>query len=825
MNSNNSNIINGLSQAEVEERKKQGLTNKTTLVVGKTTWEILATNVFSLFNIVLFVVAGLLIYAEQYSSLFFIVILLSNIIIGLIEDFHARHLMKKTRLLSQAEFEILRDGKRISAPSSEIVLDDIVYLKESYQVPADFIIIKGTIGVNEAQLTGEGLTIYKKEGDDVLSGSIVVTGTCIAKAIRVGNESFIQTLSSKAKKFKRPKSQIIKNLRILFRYISAMVVILGAATAIIYAMQGKFSDADSFKQIIGSIAGSTVAMVPSGLFLLTSAALAVGVISLSKKRTSVQELYSIEMLARTDVLCVDKTGTITDGTMSLTEIVAFDDSSDSKIRQIVRNILNATKDDNLTARALNQACGYEATAVATKSIPFNSEIKYSAASFGTKGTYILGAPEFINLKNKDSVLYRCNEYTSKGYRVLVLAHSFLSIDREIFDSECVVIALLILKDNIKPDALKTFQWFKENGVAIKVISGDDPRTVSEIAKSAGIVNAENYISLYGKKQEEVEELVGNYSVFGRVAPEQKEIIIRKLKEQKHVVAMTGDGVNDILALKTADCSIAMASGSEAARNVSHIVLLDSDFSRLPDIVAEGRRVINNLQRTASLFLTKTIFAIAITIMFLILGIINSSYTYPFTTNNMYVWEMLSIGMPSFFIALQPNFDEINSDSFLKNVFRKAVPAAIVQIVCVVIFFTLYLLRINKLGYFGLSGSDYRDGLTVGYAQTLAMCVLSFSVISSAILLKICFPLDKYRGIVYGVSATCVVGILTGIGTYSYLGNYENNILNLGIGYLNTTNWSMFLVVVICALAVYFYGTFVYETILKRKVSKKNNDKN
>ncbi len=829
MHITNKETLTGLSAPEVQERKQKGLTNKTVMVVGKSVWEIIATNVLSFFNVVLYIVAGLLIYAGQWGSLFFMAILLANVIIGLSEDLYARHLMKKMKIMTAAKFEVLRDGQLIEVKSDDIVQDDIVLLKESFQIPVDGRIVEGAIIVNESQITGESRSIDKNLGDEVFSGSYVVGGTCYIKAEKVGNNSYIQQLSAKAKKFKRSPSQILKNLKTLFKIISAVVISLAAGMVITYAIQGKFNGVGNIKNAIGSIAGSIVSMIPTGLYLLTSTTLAVGVINLYQKRASVQELYSIEMLARANVLCVDKTGTITDGTMSLSSIVPLSEQSESQIKQIIANLINATQDSNLTAKALKEACNFESTLTATAVIPFTSQTKYSAASFGTKGTYILGAIDFINLKNKEGVIQRAKEFTMKGHRVLALARSIYPIKESTFNERCEIVALIILKDNIKADALETFQWFKDNGVAIKVISGDDAQTVSEIAKSVGISNAENYISLQGLSDDQVRKAANKYNVFGRVTPEQKEIIILTLKEAGNTVAMTGDGVNDILALKRADCSIAMASGSEAARNVSHVVLLDSDFSRLPDIVGEGRRVINNLQRTASLFLTKTFFAMTLTLIFLIINIINKNYLYPFRPNNMYIWDALSIGIPSFFVALQPNREEINGKSFLRNVFVKAIPAGSVAVLIVVVFFIMYFLRINGIGYFGLgsypySGEGAFDGATVGYIQTVTMCIIAYSVFSFVVLYKVCTPLDKYRTLVFIISALAGIGVLVGFSIYSYSGAMENNLLKMGIGYLNMRNWLILSLVGIIAITLYLYSTYMIELIRGRKWLKDDQDK-
>lgn len=814
----------GLSSKEVQERVNKGQTNKTILVVGKSVWEIIASNFLSLFNIVLYVVAGLLIYAQQWTSLFFMVILLANVVIGLIEDLYARHLMKKTKIMTRANFKVLRNKKEIEIKSDDIVIDDIIIIREGEQIPVDGEVVDGIINVNESQLTGESKTIDKNVGDKVYSGSFVTGGYCYIKATAVGNNSYIQQLSLKAKKFKRTQSEILRNFKILFRFISAIVISLMIAMAIVYAVQGKFGGTvEEVRKAIGAIAGSVVAMIPTGLYLLTSTALAVGVITLYKKRAAVQELYSIEMLARSNILCVDKTGTITDGTMSVSRIIGYSETDENKIKQALANLLAATKDANLTAQALKKVATFEPTLIPSQVIPFNSKNKYSAASFGTRGTYVLGAIDFINILNKQGYKMRSQEFTSKGQRVLALAYSPKQISGQTFEEQCQIMALIILKDNIKPDALATFEWFKGNGVQIKVISGDDPETVSEIAKSVGIPNADRFVSLQGKSDEEVAALAEEYNIFGRVSPEQKETLVLALKAKKNTVAMTGDGVNDILALKRADCSIAMASGSEAARNVSHIVLLDSDFSRLPEIVGEGRRVINNLQRTASVFLTKTIFAMVLTLSFLILSIFQKQYSYPFVTNNMYIWDSLGIGIPAFFIALQPNRTEVSTKSFLKTVITNASISSIFPIAMVAIFFSLYFIQLNGFGYFGLSNVPYTglngfEGATVGYAQTVAMCVSAFSLFSLVVLMNVCFPFDKYRALVLSVAGAVSILVFLIVGLWSYNGAMENNILRLGLGYLNSRNWLILMMVIVLSITTYLFINHIIRIFRRNRIN-------
>ncbi len=808
----NPDVKEGLTSEQVELRKQQHLANKTKTVVGKSVWKILLDDVFSFFNVLLMILGVLTIIAQRWSSLFFLVILFLNAGIALVEDLYARHLMKKAKILTTQYISVVRNGEETTIHPSELVLDDIMILTASDQVPADSILLEGTLSVDESLLTGESLSIRKEHGDKVFSGSYVTSGTAYVRVNKVGKDSYAEKITTEASKLKRSPSQILKTLNQLFKVIGTIVVIFGIAEVVIYLVGTDNRDWGTFSTFVGSLAGSLVSMIPAGLYLLTSVALSVGVIHLYKERTSVQDMYSIEMLARTDVLCVDKTGTITDGQMNIHTFVPYDNLTKNQIVQIVSNMLNATKDSNSTAVALRKVCNFESTAEATAVLPFSSDNKYSAVTFGAKGTYVLGAIELMNAENKQGNLLNAEQYTSKGYRVIALGHSKEKIKGETFDNQVKIIGLIILEDHIKEDAVETFKWFKENGVEIKVISGDNAQTVSEIAKSVGILNAEKYVSLEGVSDEDIPSLAENYNVFGRVTPEQKALIIKALKDQKRTVAMTGDGVNDMLALKQADCSIAMASGSAAAKNISHLVLLDSDFSKLPSVVEQGRRVINNLQRTASLFLTKTIFATVLSFFFLIASLFDASLMYPFNTNHFYIWEFFLIGIPAFFVGLEPNATEIKGN-FLINILKKTLFPSICMIVMVIILFTLYLLRLNGHGYFGLILTPYGNGdYTVAYEQFIAMSVICFTVFAIVILYKVCAPFDKYRAIVFGVFAgSSLIALVVEI-VRSYLGHEKAILLLVDFSTMNAPTWVITAAVIVVAVAVYLFGTYVTNVV-------------
>lgn len=802
-NKSNKDFCYGLSTNEVNERKEKGLVNKTSKTVGKTYFQIVRDNVLSFFNIMLYIIAILMIIGQYYTGLLFLLVLIPNILLGLYEDIKARRLMDKLSILNAPKANVIRDNKQQAIQASELVLDDVVLLANGSQISADGTVLNGTIGVNESLLTGEPDTIYKKEGDLVYSGSYVVSGEAYVKVLKVGDDSYVQSIEAQAKQFKRSKSQILQSLKLLFRVIGSIVILMAIAMIILYSVRGQFSSYENFKQIIGPLSGSLVSMIPSGLYLLTSVSLAVAVISLSGKRAHVQDFYAVEMLARTNVLCVDKTGTITDGTLLFVEAIGLEKYLSESILSIAKTIVNETKDNNATAQAIIKAPGSANNTKPIKTLPFNSENKYSAISYEGE-TYILGALEFINVTNKNGLLKRYDEYIKKGYRVLAVAKSNEIIKSDAFNYESKVIGFLLLKDHIKEDAYKTFKMFNDAGVMIKVISGDNALTVSEVAKQAGILHSEDYISLENVPNEEIDSLVDKYTIFGRVSPEQKQMIVESLQARNKTVAMTGDGVNDILALKKADCSIAMANGSDAARNASHIVLMDSNFSSLPNVVDEGRRVVNNIQRTSSLFLVKTGFAMFYTLLFLILGIFanNKNVVYPFVTNNMYLWEMFAIGFASFFLALERNNDLIQG-KFLTNIFSKAIPGAITMILGAGICYILYLFQYYGIAYTGVYTLE----------AATSMGILTFSCLSVAVLFKVAFPFSKYRAIVFGAVVVMSAALIAIDASFAYAQHLSvSPILRIRFFDLNNLNYLTFAIITLGVGALYLFVTYLIKVV-------------
>ena len=801
----------GLSSEQVQERSKLGLTNKTKVVVGKTYAEIIFTDVFSFFNILMFIIGGLMIAAQYWGGLTFFAVLIPNIVISLYEDIKARRLMSKLRVLTQEKTKVLRDGQELEVDSKDIVLDELLLLESGKQINVDGTLLSGSLIVNESALTGESKNIAKGVGDYLYSGSYVVSGTGYMHAEKVGEDSYIETIQSKAKKFKRSPSQILRTLTIMFTVIGSIVVALAVATFVIYYLKGGFATYDAFKESIKGITGSMLAMIPAGLYLLTSVALAVGVLKLSKKGARVQDFYSVEMLARVNVLCVDKTGTITNGEMDVKKVLLYGTQQYSNVEviQIVSNILHATKDSNLTAKALQKYFSFELTKGVIEALPFNSDNKYSAASFKGDGTYVLGAPEFLQIANRKPLELRTEEYTSQGLRVLVLAAVPGGIKNHKVVGDVEPLALIILEDQIRSDAVEIFKWFKENNVAIKVISGDDPRTVSHIAIEAGIPNADRFISLAGLSDDDVAKVATLYDVFGRVTPEQKEIIVKTLKKEGKTVAMTGDGVNDILALKRADCSIAMNSGSEAAKNVSHIVLVNSDFTSLPNVVAEGRRVINNLQRTSSLFLVKTIFAMLSTIIFLVL-MATLGIQYPYQATHFHFWSLINIGLASFALALEPNQEQVKGN-FAKKIFGKAVPGAITILLSAGITYLLYYFQTSLIFHTGVD--SFEVATTMG--------VIIFTILGLAVLLKICLPFNKYRALVFFGATTLEVGLMVAAGIISYKVGVKESLVAIDFPSLTLVNWFVIAIIVVISIAAYLIISYIVEVLKGEKDNAKD----
>lgn len=755
----------GLDEIQVEERITNKLVNKKKKTVTKSYLKIFTDNFFTFFNILIFGLGIIVTIAEKYTQLLFLVVITINIIIGIVQDVRARWLVEKLSIVNKMSSKVIRMGNETEVLATELVLDDVIKIENGEQVPADCIVLKGKCQVNESMLTGEPDSIKKKEGDTLLSGTYLSSGSCYARVDRIGILNVAEEIQAKASTISHPKSEILRSLRSAFFIIGFIVIIVAALTLVSYFYANDWNldwnhfaynfkpdgtiDKDNVNgTYVGSLVGTLVAMIPAGLYLLTSIALSVGVINLAKKKCLVQELYSIEMLARIDTLCLDKTGTITDGSMLFYEFGQLDKKhTEEKVGDIIKTLIVATKDDSYTTKALIEKFDRSKELAFTNAVPFSSETKRSAVTIEKLGTYVMGAYGYIKVSNDKETKALVTSYAKKGYRCLVLAHSPKKILGEKVPDKLDAVGVIVLEDHIRDTAPKTLKWFAENGVDVKVISGDDPITVSEIAYKAGIKNSGKYINLQNVSPEKIREIADKYTIFGRVSPEQKEILVEALKAKGRTVGMTGDGVNDILALKRADCSIAMNSGSDAAKNTSHLVLLESDFSVLPSVVSEGRRVINNLQRTSSLFFSKTVFTMLLATLSIIMMFVtkNGNMKFPLQTNNFYIWETAVIGIGGFFLSLEPNATEIEG-RFLENAIKRALPISLSLFLCTSVFFGIYWIDIALGGHkiLGLALDQSADNIIVYQA----LCSLAMAIIGFASFFRICQPFDKYRKFVF-----------------------------------------------------------------------------
>ena len=637
----------GLTDKQVEKYKKNGWSNEAVKPPVRTAKEIVAENIFTYFNLIFLILTLLLCLVNSFRNLTFLPIIIANIFIGIIQELRAKKVVDKLTMLNVPQAMVVRNGEVTQINAEDLVLDDIVIFKTGNQILADSEIVSGEVLVNESLLTGESDEIPKKPGDKLMSGSFIIAGKCRARLTAVGKDSYISKLTLEAKKMKNvERSEMIQDLDILVKFVGVALVSIG----IVLFIQGIFINHESLHDNITSMVAAVLGMIPEGLYLLTSVALAVSSMRLAKKKVLLHDMKSIETLARVDVLCVDKTGTITENEMKVEKIKAIDVENRDAFEELLAKFVYAIDESNNTMKAIRNYCKQTSKVIASEIIPFTSKNKYRGAVF-ENAAYILGAPEFV--LREDFSLYQDN-INEEGYRVLVFGKALDGFMNKKIIGKVIPIGYVLITNPIRKEAPATFNYFKEQGVEVKVISGDNPQTVSEISKKAQIENADLYIDATKlETKEDLAEAVKNYNIFGRVTPTQKREIIRILKEQGRTVAMTGDGINDMLALKDADCSIAMASGSDAAVYSSQVVLLESNFSCMPDVVLEGRRVVNNIQRSASLFLVKNIFSFFLSMLAVIL-----SFTYPLKPAQVSLIGMFTIGIPAFFLALQPNKEKI-----------------------------------------------------------------------------------------------------------------------------------------------------------------------
>ena len=715
-------MLTGLTDEQVNERIEQGKVNADENPNTRTYKQIVRENTLTFFNFLNLVLLILVLMVGSYKNAFFVGIIIINTLIGIAQEIRAKKTIDKLAILTAKKSIVIREGKKWTVPTEELVLDDLVCLKTGDQVPADAKVLEGSVEVNESLLTGESDNLPKNVGDELFSGSFVTSGEACCQIIHVGKDNYAAQITSEAKEFKRHNSELKNSLNAILKVISIIIVPLGA---LLFYKQ-YYIVGNTFKDSIVSMVAGVLGMIPEGLVLLTSVALTLGALVLANKKTLVQELYCIETLARVDTLCLDKTGTITEGTMCVervepwgevsqnrdtdeiptededepkvvltkekqpenpetsTEVVSAENSAGSteqpdlhEIENMMANLMYVLKDQNATTDALRKRFPAKSSMTLEHIIPFSSDRKYSGAVFEDNGTYLMGAAQFLFPEGREDILEVCQNYAEEGLRVLVLAHSTQMAEGTELPENLEPAALLLLTDVIREEAPDTLQFFDSQEVDLKVISGDDPVTVSAIAKRAGLKNAENYVDATTlETEEQLEEAVAKYSVFGRVTPQQKKEMVQALQKQGHTVAMTGDGVNDVLALKEADCSIAMAQGSDAAKNIANVVLLDSNFASMPHIVNQGRRVVNNIRTAASMFLIKTMFSVMLSLLTIFFG-----NAYPFEPIQMSLISACAVGIPTFLLAQENNYDKIDH-TFLRHVFLNAFPAAITISSCV-----------------------------------------------------------------------------------------------------------------------------------------------
>lgn len=763
----------GLNDAEVQERLDnlqvniEGKIESTSRKNFKMILKVIAKNTFTFFNILYILVLILLLVANYWNSqpgidsgqqfaitdFVFLGIVTFNLIVGIIQESRSKLAINKLKLVTSPKVTLIRNGEKVQKSDTDIVLDDIVYLTPGIQIVSDAVLLEDEMEVNESQLTGESVPIKKKSGDMIYSGSFVVSGTAYAKVVHVGKLNEISKLTSQAKKYVAPNSQILNGLRKLLLVIGFFIVITSIAMfawswnwagfkelTSNWSKELEFSLKENYIRAIKPITAAIIGMIPAGLYLLTSVALSVGVFRLSKNNTLVQDIYCIEMLARVNVLCLDKTGTITNGQMSVINYEVIHKQNKHSVEDIMSSMNAALQETNATASALENYFGVKAVLKPTEVVPFSSERKFSAVTFGDE-TYVIGAPDFVLKGNFDKYADLITEHANKGFRVLCLAQSNYPIKEGKIQRIPRLIALILIEDQIREEAPDTIDYFKKNGVEVKVISGDNPVTVSEVARRVGIENAEKCISLQGMSDEEVIDAATKFTVFGRVKPEQKKLLVDALKKAGKTVAMTGDGVNDIPALKSADCSIAMASGNDAVKSVAQLVLVDSNFASMPKVVAEGRRVINNVQQTSMLYLVKTLFMTCLAVLtacgffYWISTKDSSPYlyerfldngTFPFAgSKQLMILEMFAIGLPSILLALQPNNTAIKGN-FMKNALKSSIPGA-AGIVCAIIF-TFFFSR--------------QYGFTVAEVKTVVSLTATFTLL--IVMCRACIPFNNKK---------------------------------------------------------------------------------
>ena len=762
----------GLTSEEVRQRIAAGDVNIDANVHTRSLKKILFDNLVTLFNIVNVILAVIVFFTGSYKNMLFMIIIAANVIIGIVQELRSKAVTDKLSIVASAHALVIRDGKRQEIALDQVVRDDAICLGRGMQVPADCEVVSGTCDMNESLLTGESDLIPKRAGDVLMSGSFVNAGTVVARVIHVGAENYASKISAEAKKHKKVHSEIMETLNKIVKYVSISLPFVGTA---LFCRQYFLSAVPaSLTDCVLSTVAAMIGMIPEGLILLTSTVMAVAVIRLSKSNVLVQQLYCIETLARVDTLCLDKTGTITTGAMEVDSVEPIDSANAQEVEDALASLAAAERDPNETSRAIMDYCEARCGTVLplVRAVPFSSDKKWSGAVF-EGAAYVMGAGQFV-LGQRYSMIEKRVSELARNARVLVLARIAGFTEEGDLCGEPEPLAFICIHDQIRATAAQTIRFFKEQGVTVNVISGDDPRTVSSIAAKVGVPNADAYVDATTlTTDDDIAAAVKKYHVFGRVKPEQKKQFVIALQNEGHVVAMTGDGVNDTLALKQADCSVAMAAGSDAARNVAHLVLVDNDFASMPKVVAEGRRSINNLQRSASLFLVKTLFSISMALLFVVLP-----WQYPFQPIQMTLVSAMTIGLPSFVLALEPNRDRIKGN-FLENVIVRAIPGAITVVASVLI--------VNVVGHL-FAGWDYDQ------VSTLAVLLTAWTGIM--LIIRLSVPFTPIRA---ALLVVCAGGTVLGATLFHDL---------FGISSLSPGMW-ITLGVMMALIAVFYHAVYTH----------------
>lgn len=782
----------GLTSEEAKKRKAEGKDNQVEDHTSKTVGEIIKENVFTYFNFIFFVLAILIILARAWNSLSFLVVIIINTLIGIAQEIYAKNVLDNLNILNAPTAQVYRDGTLVSLPIEELVLDDVITLKGGDQIPADARVVSGEVNVNEALLTGEADEIEKKAEDELMSGSFVVNGECQAVLTHVGKDSYIAKLTSKAKKVTNKESDMVKAIDRIVKFAGVAIIPIG----LMLFGQSYLIAHKSFSDSVVSSVAAVIGMIPEGLYLLVSVRLALSAVMLARGQVMLHNMKSMEALARVDTLCVDKTGTITDHSMLVADFMNAQEMSlekEEENKEILKSYVKVLPDDNATMKAIREYIGESDRLTSNNYLSFSSKYKYSAVCFDQK-TYLMGAPEIVLANNYESYRETIEKYAAKGLRVLVFGVKEGGLPTESLQHEHVEPLFYIMLSNpLRKNAKETFAYFNAQGVDVKVISGDNPVTVSNVAAQAGIKNAEKYVNAQSLGDEAaIAQAITRYTVFGRVTPEQKQMIVRALKKQGHTVAMTGDGVNDILAMKDADCSIGMAAGSDAAVQAAQVVLLDSDFSHMPSIVSQGRNVVNNIERSATLFLVKNIFSLILAIFTIV-----NFLTYPLSPAQISLISFFTIGCPAFLLALEPNEERITGH-FIRRVLFKSLPAAITD--------------------FAIVGSLVVFGETFGVATKDISVASAFlmSIVGFLILISISKPINLFKGFVI---AGNIIGILVAV----YFGHRL-----FDISRVSTKCIMLFVVFAIASEPVLRYLTKAFQAVadfkdyLKRKFTRKKS---